>query len=196
MSVNKLSDSQFRALGFLPLIFFFAQAFHYWRLNELGNMLWMCNIGNLILAIGMFLNNPLMIRVAVIWMVPGLLVWLIYVVLAWGVFVSSTLAHVGGLMVGLVAIKRVGMDRTAWAFAFAWFLLVQALCRVITAPELNVNLAHAVEAGWRQTFGSYWKFWVVLILIGAVLLWSIGFGFYRLWPATANPGSTRAIGEK
>ncbi len=34
-------------LGFLPLLFFFAQAIYYWRNGSLGNMLWMCNIGNL-----------------------------------------------------------------------------------------------------------------------------------------------------
>lgn len=194
LSQSKLSSSWFRILGLFPLAFFFAQANHYWRINELGHMLWMCNIGNLVLAIGLFLNNALLIRVAVIWMFPGLAVWLVYVALAWGMFFSSTLAHVGGMIVGLVAIRRVGMDQTAWRFALGWYLIVQFLSRLLTPANLNVNVAHSVEEGWRQTFNAYWKFWVVLTVITALVLWLIGTALNRIWPSkipsklTAQPG--------
>src|SRR5688572_5584435 len=89
---------QFRLLGILPLVFFLFQGIHYWRIGELGHTLWMCNIGNLVLAIGLFLSNTTLIRVAALWMIPGLAVWFTYVVLPWGVFLSSTLAHVGGFV--------------------------------------------------------------------------------------------------
>ena len=183
LSQSKLSSSWFRILGLFPLAFFFAQANHYWEINELGHMLWMCNIGNLVLAIGLFLNNALLIRVAVIWMFPGLAVWLVYVALAWGMFFSSTLAHVGGMIVGLVAIRRVGMDQTAWRFALGWYLIVQFLSRLLTPANLNVNVAHSVEEGWRQTFNAYWKFWVVLTVITALVLWLIGTALNRIWPS-------------
>ena len=103
--------NQLRLLGLFPLIFFLAQFIHYWRSNELGNMFWMCNIGNLILAMGLFLEKPVVIRLAAIWTLPGLIVWFIYVVLAWGVFLTSTLAHVGGIIVAMIAIRHYGMDR-------------------------------------------------------------------------------------
>lgn len=194
LSQSKLSSSWFRILGLFPLAFFFAQSNHYWRINELGHMLWMCNIGNLVLAIGLFLNNALLIRVAVIWMFPGLAVWLVYVALAWGMFFSSTLAHVGGMIVGLVAIRRVGMDQTGWRFALGWYLIVQFLSRLLTPANLNVNVAHSVEEGWRQTFNAYWKFWVVLTVITALVLWLIGTALNRIWPSkipsklTPQPG--------
>jgi hypothetical protein len=194
LSQSKLSSSWFRILGLFPLAFFFAQANHYWGINELGHMLWMCNIGNLVLAIGLFFNNALLIRVAVIWMFPGLAVWLVYVALAWGMFLSSTLAHVGGMIVGLVAIRRVGMDQTAWRFALGWYLIVQFLSRLLTPANLNVNVAHSVDEGWRQTFNGYWKFWVVLTVITALVLWLIGTALNRIWPSripsklTPQPG--------
>lgn len=183
MAGHKLTDAQFRALGFFPLAFFLAQAGHYWRTDELGHMLWMCNIGNLVLAIGLFLNWPLLIRVAVIWTIPGLVVWLIYIVMSWGMFLSSTLAHVGGIVVGLVAIRKVGMDRSAWFYALCWYFVAQLLSRLITPVELNVNVAHTIEPGWRQTFGAYWKFWVVLALTTAIVLWLLGLLLNKLWPA-------------
>ncbi len=188
--MNRLSDTQFRVLGVLPLIFFLGQAIHYWRINEVGHVLWMCNIGNLMLAAGLFLNHALMIRVAVIWTIPGLFVWLIYAVLAWGVFLTSTLAHVGGIIVGLLVIRRVGMDRVAWAYALFWYLLVQLASRLVTPRELNVNVAHAMDPGWQHTFGSYWKFWLVLTVVTACVLWTIGLALNKLWPAEAELRST------
>ena len=91
--------TKLRLLGIFPLIFFFAQAAHYWPINELGNLFWMCNLGNVLLAFGLFLEKPVVTRLAAIWMIPGLFIWILYVVLAWGIFLSSTLAHVGGLAV-------------------------------------------------------------------------------------------------
>src|ERR1043165_7383860 len=117
-----------RLLGVLPLIFFVAQAVHYWPVKERWS----------------------------------LVVWVVCVVLAWGVCLSSTLGHVGGLTVGLVALSQVGMDRTAWRWAFGWYLVIQLLSRFLTSPALNVNLAHAVQPGWDRTFHSYWEFWLVL----------------------------------
>ena len=178
----KQNDLRLRLLGFLPLIFFLAQAIHYWRINEVGNMLWMCNIGNLVLALGLFLKRSLLVRVAAIWMVPGLAVWFIYVVLAWGIFLSSTLAHLGGFVVSVVAVQRMRMDRVSWLYALGWYFIVQLLSRLFTAAALNVNLAHAVQPGWQQTFNSYWKFWSVLLLVAIVLLAGLNLVFYKLWP--------------
>ena len=174
--------TRMRLLGLLPLLFFIAQGAHYWRINELGHMLWMCNIGNLVLAIGLFLEKPLLVRVTAIWTIPGLFVWFLYVVLAWGVFITSTLAHVGGIVVAAIALKTYRMDRSAWGYAFGWLLVMQLLSRVFTAPQLNVNLAHAIQPGWEGTFSSYWTFWLVLTAVTAAVLWLSGCLWRTLWP--------------
>ena len=175
--------TRLRLLGLLPLIFFLAQGVHYWRIHQLGHMLWMCNVGNLLLALGLFLEKPLVIRLSAIWMIPGLIIWFLYVVLAWGVFLTSTLAHVGGLTVALIALSKVGMDRTAWRWAFGWYLVVQLLSRFVTPRDLNVNLAHAIQPGWERTFESYWIFWLTLTLLTAIVLWLSGLLFWSIWPA-------------
>jgi hypothetical protein len=181
--MNLSPRTKLRVLGILPLIFFLAQGVHYWRIDQLGHMLWMCNVGNLLLALGLFLEKPLVIRFSAIWMIPGLFIWVIYVVLAWGVFLTSTLAHVGGLAVALIALSKVGMDRTAWRWAFAWYLVVQLASRFITRAELNVNLAHAVQPGYEQSFASYWTFWLVLTVVTAAVLWLSGLVLWSVWPA-------------
>jgi hypothetical protein len=175
--------TRLRLLGLLPLIFFLAQGVHYWKINQLGHMLWMCNVGNLLLALGLFLEKPLVIRLSAIWMIPGLIIWFLYVVLAWGVFLTSTLAHVGGLIVALIALSKVRMDRSAWRWAFGWYLVIQMLSRFVTPRDLNVNLAHAIQPGWERTFPSYWLFWLALTLFTAVVLWLSALLFWSIWPA-------------
>ena len=180
--MNISPRTKLRLLGIFPLFFFLAQAVHYWKINQLGHMFWMCNVGNLVLALGLFLEKPIVIRLAAIWTIPGLLIWILYVVLAWGVFLTSTLAHVGGLAVALIALSRVGMDRTSWRWAFGWYLVVQLLSRLLTAPELNVNLAHAVQPGWEGAFHSYWSFWLVLTVATIMTLWLSSLLLRSIWP--------------
>lgn len=182
-----------RLVGVFPLIFFFAQAVHYWRIDQLGHMLWMCNIGNLILALGLFFEKPVSIRLSAIWMIPGLIVWFVYVVLPWGVFLSSTLAHVGGLAVSMIVLKRYRMDRTAWRYAFGWYLVIQLISRFITPPDLNVNLAHTVAPGWERTFETYWSFWLVLTALTAAVLWISGMILWSIW--RPEPSEKLATGE-
>jgi hypothetical protein len=170
-------------LGFLPLAFFLAQGVHYWRIDQLGHMLWMCNIGNLLLAIGLFLGQPVLVRVAAIWSIPGVFIWFRYVVMEWGLFGSSMAAHVGGLIVSLIALRKVRVDRVSWLYCVSWFLILQLLARLTTPPEMNVNVSQTVYQGWQQTFTVYWKFWLVTTLLMAVGFWLLGLVLNRLWPA-------------
>jgi hypothetical protein len=163
-------------------MFFIAQGIHYWRLDQLGHMLWMCNIGNLLLAVGLLLDQPLAIRAPAIWTVPGLLLWLLLVVRQWGVVFASVLAHVGGLLVAVVALRRVGVDRRAWVYALVWYFVVQAASRLLTPVELNVNASQLMYGGWERTFNAYWKFWLVMSLLVALMLWLVTFALNKLWP--------------
>lgn len=205
MAARKLSRKQRRVLGILPLAFFSAQAIHYWQINELGHMLWMCNIGNLVLALGLFFEQAVLIRVAVIWMVPGVAVWfLYYVVPTWGMFLSgrfgyvqlfgvlsSSLVHLGGLSVGLAVLRRVGMDARAWLYAFVWYFVVQLLSRFVTPAPMNVNVSHSIQAGWEQTFSTYLRFWFVLTSLVGICLWLLALLLRRFWPTPTEPQAPR-----
>jgi hypothetical protein len=183
------SDLRFRLLGFLPLLFFILQAIHYWKIDQLGHLLWMCNIGNLLLALGLFLNLPSLMRVPIIWTIPGLFVWFVFVVLPWGLFFTSILAHIGGITVAMIVLKRIGMNRRAWISAFAWYLAIQLLSRFITPPDLNVNLSHRMQEPWEQTFSHYWQFLLTLDLGTAGVLWLTGLLLRWVRPASANVAS-------
>ena len=188
---NPRVSRNFRLLGLLPLMFFLGQVVHYWRTNEpaqLAHLLWTCNLGNLLLAIGLLGNRASLIRVSVLWILPGLVIWFLYVVLTWGVFLSSTHAHVGGTVVALLGIWKVGMDRVSWLYAFGGYLLVQLISRLSTPAALNVNISQSVYDGWQTTFERYWKFWLATTLVTALILWGLGMLLRRLWPVRELEG--------
>jgi hypothetical protein len=182
--------TQFRLLGIFPLLFFAAQAVHYWDIKQLGHLLWMCNVGNVLLGIGMLMSKPRLIRVAVIWSIPGLFIWWRYVAnewfgyatLDWWAVTSSTLAHIGGIAIGMIALQRVRIDRVTWLYAFVWYLAIQLVSRIVTRVELNVNVSQRVYAGWDLPFQSYLKFWIVLTLAVAACLWILTQAFVKVWP--------------
>jgi hypothetical protein len=179
VTVGRLS---LRWLSVLPLGFFLGQVIHYSKISELGQMLWMCNIGNLLLAVGMVLETPLVMRVAAIWMIPGLVVWFLYVAMSWGLFLSSTIAHLGGFLVGVLVLREVRVDRLSWFYALVWYLLLQPISRWLTSPAFNVNVSQQVYGNWARAFDTYWKFWIVMTAVVAVGLWLIGLLLNWLWP--------------
>jgi hypothetical protein len=183
LRVRASSLLRFRLIGLLPLIFFLAQTVHYWRYGGLSHLAWMCNVGNLLMAIGIFLNHKELIRATAIWTVPGLGIWFWYVWLSGSTAFSSTLAHVGGIVVAVYVMRRVRMDRVAWLYALVWYLFMQIVSRVVTAPIHNVNVAFRIQDGWKPAFGgSFWKFWIVMTVLVAVGLWTIGMFFAWIWP--------------
>jgi hypothetical protein len=110
-----------------------------------------------------------------------LVVWFVYVVLPWGLFLTSILAHVGGFVVAMFVLSKYRMDRTSWLWAFGWYLLVQLLSRLVTPPNLNVNLSHSMQQGTERTFGSYWFFWLTLTVATAACLWLSGLLLEKLF---------------
>jgi len=185
---------RFRLMGLLPLFFFLAQAFHYWRVGGVGNLFWMCNVGNVLLALGLFLYHRELIRAAAIWTIPGLGLWIRYVLFEYDFVISSALAHVGGIVVALIVLRRVRMDRIAWVYALVWYLFMQVVSRLVTAPVLNVNVAHRIQTGWENAFGSYWRFWIVMASLVAVCLWAIGFVLSWIWPVHSGEEIAAADG--
>ena len=171
-----------RLLGFLPLAFFIAHLSFYWRNGGMENMLWMCNVANLVLAAGLFLGVRWMIRVAALWLIPGLPLWLYYVAVNGGWLVTSFFTHIGGLIVGLLALYKIGSGRWTWLHGFVLFLMVQQLSRTFTLPQSNVNVAHSVDPSLEGVFSKYRWYWLATTLTVAAVLWVLGLILLKLFP--------------
>jgi hypothetical protein len=81
---------------------------------------------------------------------------------------TTFLTHIGGTVIGIFTIRRIGYARQTWKYAAIYAAVIFILSRLFTAPELNVNLSHTFYPGWEMVFHFYWQYF--LFLAGQVLL--------------------------
>jgi hypothetical protein len=179
-------SSWFRSLGWLPLILFVARFVAYHQLGQASQMLWMCHLANLFLAAGLFLANPLIIRMSVLLLIFGLPPWIVDMYLINIVTPVSIASHLGGTVVGLLAIAKVRAQSRSWLAALISFILVQIICRFVTPPEFNINTAHRVYDIWKDTVSSYLLYWVISTSVIGITLWGIEWALLRLFPQRAE----------
>ncbi|HEV2668529.1 MAG TPA: hypothetical protein VG324_26675 [Blastocatellia bacterium] len=184
---------RFRLLGFLPLCFFLARAVEYMIVAKTPEqMLWSCHISNLMLAAGLFMGAPFLIRVAVFWQILGVPPWILATTMemAWlkPVTLVSIFSHVGGVIVAIVAIRRVGAKSGSWIPSLIYFVILQQITRLLTdpGPYTNVNVAHFAYGPMKEWFASYWTYWVANTSAVALTLIIIEFILLRLFPIRAK----------
>jgi hypothetical protein len=175
----------FRSLGLLPLILFVARFVAYLQLGQPSQMLWMCHLANLILAIGLFLANPMIIRLSVLLLIFGIPPWVVDMFVIKIVTPVSIASHLGGTIVGLLAIAKVRAHSRSWLAALLSFIVVQIISHFVTPPEFNINTAHRVYDIWKDTVSSYWVYWVISTSVIGIALWAIEWVLLRLFPQRA-----------
>ena len=185
-----------RLLGLLPLGFFLANLAANHGEGHPANSLWMCYLANLLLAAGLFLGRPGLLRPGALWILPGLPLWLMDMVRTGIIRPTGVLAHLGGAAVGMFALSRFRAGREAWLHALLLFLAVQQLCRWVTPPDLNVNLAHGIYEGSEGMFTEYWIYWLATSALMAAALWTTGRLLILLFPShPAGQGGLHAHGS-
>ena len=183
---------RFRLLGLLPLCFFIARAIEYVAIAKTPEqMLWSCHVSNLMLAVGIFLGNPLLIRVAVFWQILGLPPWIMDAVVTGMIKTVSIFSHLGGSIVAIIAIRQVGAKRWSWIPSLIYFVILQQITRLLTVPGpyTNVNVAHFAYGAMKDWFPVYWKYWLVNTSVVALTLIILEFLFMWLFPTKAKSWS-------
>jgi hypothetical protein len=180
---------RFRLLGFLPLSFFIARAIEYMIVAKTPEqMLWSCHVSNLMLALGMFMGNPFLIRVAVFWLILGVPPWFIDMVWSQQITAVRIFSHLGGFILAIVAVRQVGAKRGIWIPSLIYFVILQQITRLVTepGPYTNVNVAHFAYGPMKDWFASYWTYWTANTAAVALTLIIIEFVLVRLFPIRAK----------
>ncbi|MGH9768739.1 MAG: hypothetical protein ACREAB_15015 [Blastocatellia bacterium] len=186
--------ARFRLLGLLPLCFFIARVVEYAVVAKTPEqVLWSCHISNLVLAVGMFLGNPFLIRIAVFWLILGVPPWIMDAVVSGLIKMVSIFSHLGGAVVAIYAIRQVGAKRGSWIPSLIYFVVLQQITRLLTdaGPYTNVNVAHFAYGPMKDWFVSYWKYWVVNTSLVAALLILIEFVLLWFFPNPAKSGPVK-----
>ena len=183
-----MSRGAFRWLAAAPAFFFLAYLAAALQDGKGAESLWMCHVANLILSAGIAAGWPRAVGLAVSWIVIGIPLWIYDMLNTGEVSAVSVLSHLGGLAVGLYALRRVRISYNPWLPALACYLALQQLCRWLTPAELNVNLAHRPYEGWQDLPGGYVVYWLGLVLAAALALWATGGALMKLFPKQREAG--------
>jgi hypothetical protein len=151
-----------RILGVLALTFFVVHATFHATHGRAHDILWSCTLSNAIVGIGLLAGSGRAVAVGATWLFLGNLTWLADLCTGGEFLITSTLTHFGGLAVALLGARILGWPRHTFVYASAGMLALQQLCRFVTPPEANVNLAFSIYKGWEGVYPSYRVFWLAM----------------------------------
>jgi hypothetical protein len=164
-----MSDKKsLKAAGTLAVSFFLIHAGALVHAGEPYHIIWSCHLGCLIVGIGLLVRLPWLYAIGFFWLTMGVPLWLLNVLTSHEFLLTSTLSHVGGILIAVYGLRLLAIPRFAWAAAAAGLVVLGMLTRWVTPPAANVNLAFAVWSGWEDRFSSHFWYVVMLLSIAAV----------------------------
>lgn len=160
-------------LGLLAISFYFVYTGYSYSKGTLSNALWVCHIGCLLVGLGLLSGIPQINASGFFLLVVGNFGWALYLLAGGELILPSTLTHIGGILIGVYGVYKLGIPKFTFLYAILGFALLQILARLTTGSSENVNLAFRIQEGWENYFHSHLAY---LVFIYALLT----FSFYGL----------------
>ncbi len=154
------------------------------------DLLWACHLGAALVGVGLLARSPAVNAVGVSFLALGTPLWLLDLAAGGEFFPTSLLTHVGGLLIGLYGVRRLGVPAGVWwksAAALAGLIL---LSRLVTPERANVNVAFAVPPPWDKTFPSHAAYLAAMMAVAAAYFFALELAVRR-WLAPANAPAGR-----
>jgi hypothetical protein len=139
-----VSPARARWLGLLGILFYVAHAGRRALLGHPEHLLWMCHVGALLVATGLLAQAAGINALGTQWLIAGVPLWLADLARGSEFFPTTLLTHVGGLLLGLVGLRALGLPRHAWLKSAAMLVLLAALSRLVTPAADDVNLGYTM----------------------------------------------------
>jgi hypothetical protein len=145
--------------------------------------LWMCHLGAALVGIGLLVSSATINGIGTLFLCVGTPLWLMYLAGGGEFYPTSSFPHLGGLAIGLYGVRRLGMPSATWCEAVVALISLILICRLITPPEANVNVAFATYPGWEKFFPSH-AIYIVAMMIMAAAYFLIFQYALRRWIST------------
>ncbi len=169
-----------RWLGSLALACYAVHAGFHGYHGRFADALWGCHVASLLIAAGAFSERPTPVAIGVLWLCFGNPLWILDLSTGGELLPTSVFTHVGGFIIGVLLLKRLGVPRHAWWQAALAFLGLLGVTRLLTPRASNVNLAFAVAPGWERTFPSYPVYLLLMVSAGAVTFFAAELGLRKV----------------
>lgn len=144
-----------RAPGMVAFVCYAIHAAVHIQRGQPYDLLWACHVAALLVGLGLLLRNAALNAIGLLWSCFGLSLWLLDLATGGEFIPTSTLTHLGAFGLGLYGIRRLGVPHHLALKTVAAFVALCVLCRLVTPPAANVNLAFRVADGWTPYFPSY-----------------------------------------
>jgi len=173
--------------GLAAIGFYAAHAAHYlWR-RQPENLLWVCHLGALAVGVGWLLGWPTWNAVGTFWLTLGFPLWIVDLATGGEFIPTSILTHGGGLVLGVLGLRKLGLPSGAWWKGAVPLALLHLVCRWATPAASNVNLAHAIHPGWESFFPSHFVYLLSLLGLYTLIAASLQVGLRRSGFAPKGP---------
>lgn len=151
------------SLGLLACGFYAIHGAYHLSRDQPENLLWVCHLASLMIGVGLMIRVPAFGAVGVLILCVGCPLWVLSLLGGDEFLPTSLLTHVGGLVVGLIGLNRLGLPRGVWWKATLAVGALLGLSRLLP-PDSNVNLSHGPWSGWETWYPVPWLYDVQLLL--------------------------------
>ena len=158
-----------RLLGLAALVLSLVNTYVKFQNGLAYELFWACHIAVLLVGFGLLLRNGTLNAIGLLWSCVGTPLWILDLVTGSELLPMAVLTHLGTPALGLIGVRELGLPRHAAIKALAAFVPLWVVCRLVTPPALNVNLAFRVHSGWESYFASYPMYFGMLLAISAVI---------------------------
>ena len=137
--------------------------------HEPENLFWACNLACLWVGLGLATRRPALHAMGLLWLCMGVPIWLTDMATGGELIVTSAFTHVGGLVLGLLGVRELGMPRGSWWRAGLGVAALTVATRTLTPRALNVNIAFYVWPGWEKSFPYFPVYWAMIYCASLVV---------------------------
>ena len=156
-------------------------AFHLLH-NHPEDLLWACHLGAAIVGIGLLISSSTLNGIGTLFLCLGTPLWLTELAGGGAFYPTSCFTHIGGLAIGLYSARRLGIPGGTWWKAIVALIALILICRLVTPPQSNINVAFAIYPGMEKYFSSHFSYLATMLSIAAGYFFIIEF-VLRRWLA-------------
>ena len=149
-----------RWIGIFPLIFFSVKSFECYDRNALFDLLWFCNITNLLLGVSILFQIKLLIWLFTICIYSGIAPWIFGLFIGVDFEYSSLFTHFISPILGTYVLIRSKAKFKIWYYGILYLIILQILSRFFTPYKENVNIAFFVYPELLPVFLNYPLYWL------------------------------------
>jgi len=132
-----------------------------------AELLWMCHLGAAIVGVGLLISSSMLNGIGTLFLCVGTPLWVMYLAGGGEFYPTSCFPHIGGLAIGLYGVRRLGFRNGTWWRAVLSLIGLIMICRLVTPPSANINVAFAVYTGVEKVFPSHPVYLTVMIAMAS-----------------------------